>query len=257
MKRSNGNPWLLGALLVAVMIFGGIPTFANAAEYVNDFNSDIGAASLFGDAVLDNGSVRLTDSINSQTGSLIIDDLTPQYAISSFTATFDLLTGPGSDPPADGISFTVGRQPDFAVGEEGLWRLLTISFDTFDNGDPDHIGIDLRFHNNNLATSLTNPFTDGVFVPVTVEFRSDGTLDLTFDGNPIFTNVQTGYTPKIGDRFGFGGRTGASNEVQRIDNVGIMVIPLVNVVPALGRYGLAILALSILGIGFIGFRRLV
>ena len=52
-------------------------------------------------------------------------------------------------------------------------------------------------------------------------FDADGTLDLTFAGVPIFTNLPTGFAPAIGDRFGFGGRTGDSNEVNRIDNVRI------------------------------------
>ena len=90
---------------------------------------------------------------------------------------------------------------------------------------PDHIGIDVLLNGTVVASDGTNPFTNGVFVPVSVVFDSDGTLDLTFNAVPIFTNLPTGFTPAIFDRFGFGGRTGGSNEVNRIDNVSIFVVP--------------------------------
>jgi hypothetical protein len=194
-------------------------------DYVNDFSSSVGSASLFGAAVLDSGNVRLTDNINGQLGSLVIDDLVLGGAVASFTATFDLQTGPGSIPPADGISFNFGQLPNIAVGEEGTGDGLTISFDTFDNGLPDHIGIDVLLNGTVVASDGTNPFTNGVFVPVSVVFDADGTLDLTFDGAAIFTNLPTGFTPATGDRFGFGGRTGGSKEENRIDNVSIFVVP--------------------------------
>ena len=202
----------------------GCPTPA-VAKYVNDFSSSVGSASLFGDAVLDSGSVRLTDSINSQLGSLVIDEFVPGSTVASFTATFDFQTGPGSFPPADGISFNLGQLPNFAFGEEGTSGGLTISFDTFDNGFPDHIGIDVLVNGTVVASDGTNPFTNGVFVPVSVVFDADGTLDLTFDGAAIFIDLPTGITLATGDRFGFGGRTGGSNEVNRIDNVSIFVVP--------------------------------
>ena len=204
---------MVGLLLTMPLMAGE----ATIAEYVNDFSLSIGAASLFGDAALDDGSVRLTNSINGQIGSLVIDNLVPGGAVSSFRASFDLQTGPGSIPPADGISFNLGLLPDSAFGEEGIGQGLTISFDTFDNLGPDHIGIDVLVDGTVVAANATNPFTNGVFVPVSVVFDSDGTLDLTFDGNSIFTNLATGFTPGSCDRFGFGGRTGGSNEVNRID----------------------------------------
>ena len=90
------------------------------AEYVNDFGADVGPASLFGDAVLDSGSVRLTDSTRNQLGSLVINNLVPGGAVASFTATFDLQMGPGTVPPADGISFNLGSVSGVAFGEEGV-----------------------------------------------------------------------------------------------------------------------------------------
>ncbi len=89
---------IVAALLMIALLLT-MPLMANAdatAEYVNDFSSGIGAASLFGHAVLDSGSVRLTDSVNGQQGSLVIDELFPlAIGIGNFTASFDVQIGPG------------------------------------------------------------------------------------------------------------------------------------------------------------------
>ena len=123
---------------------------------------------------------------------------------------------PDNFPPnPDDILTTI-----FFIGEEAE-RGLTISFDTFDNLGSDAIAIDVHVNGALVGRNLTNPFTDGLFVPVSVGFDADGTLDLTFDGNPIFVDLPTGFTPLGFDRFGFGGRTGAGNEVNRVDNVSI------------------------------------
>ncbi len=90
----KGRVTKLSTLRGVLLTFSLLSFPAEPAQYVNNFSSDIGAASLFGDAVLDNGSVRLTDSINNQLGSLVIDDLTPGGAVPSFTASFDIQTGP-------------------------------------------------------------------------------------------------------------------------------------------------------------------
>jgi len=102
-------------------------------------------------------------------------------------------------------------------------RGLTISFDTFDNLGEDAIAIDVFVDGELVARNLTNPFTDGSLVPVSVNFDADGTLDLTFDGSPIFVDLPSGFEPQTSDRLGFGGRTGAGNQVNRIDNVSISV----------------------------------
>jgi hypothetical protein len=217
----ESDDWLDSVVPVILQSAGQPATVA----YSNDFRSNVGLSSLFGDAVLEGGSVRLTNNVDFQLGSLVIDDLVQGGAVASFAATFDLQTGPGTGVPADGISFNLGALPDAAFGEEGIFQGLTVSFDTTFNGPHDPIGIDVLVNGTVVARDATNPFTNGFFVPVTVVFNADGTLDLTFDGAAIFTNIPTGYVPAGGDRFGFGGRTGASNEVNRIDNVSIVAVP--------------------------------
>jgi len=117
-------------------------------------------------------------------------------------------------PNPDDILITV-----FSIDESRSG--LTITFDTFDDLGPDPIAIHVFVHGELVGRSFTNPFTDGRFVPVSVGFDADGTLDLTFDGSPIFGDLATGFTPESTNRFGFGGRTGGLNQVNRIDNVSI------------------------------------
>jgi hypothetical protein len=181
MKRFTGKYWLAGNICV-IFLMGSAASFADPITYYNDFESGLVGETLYGDAVLEGGSIRLTEAVNDQQGTLVIPDLAPHLLIASWTANFDLLAGPGSTTPADGISFTFGPQTDFSYGEEGMWRFLTVSFDTFDNGDPDHIGIDVKWHNQYLATSDVDPYTDGAWVPVSVTYDADGTLDVFFDG---------------------------------------------------------------------------
>ncbi|MCZ6852975.1 MAG: hypothetical protein O7G86_03550, partial [Gammaproteobacteria bacterium] len=111
----------------------------------------------------------------------------------------------------------------FLIADDKVVDRLTISFDTFDNLSSDAIAIEVFEGETLVARNLTNPFTDGSFVPVSVVFDADGTLDLTFDGNPIFVDLPTGFTPRSSNRFGFGGRTGDGFEVNRVDNVSISV----------------------------------
>jgi hypothetical protein len=256
MMRLRWVPRIASGFLVVALLSFSATTPAATFTYQNDFSSDAGAATLLGSAVVVNGSLRLTDALNSQQGVMAVDALAPQLMTASWTATFDLATGPGTSPPADGVSFTFGPQEGAFYGEEGMWRFLVVSFDTYDNGDPDHIGIDVKWHNQYLATSTVNPYTNGEFVPVRVRYDADGTLDVIFNGVPVFTDLPTGYNMKYGDSFGFGGRTGASNSVQRIDNVVLTVTPLVTPIPVFELYGLVALVLLILLVGFINRRRL-
>jgi len=60
------------------------------------------------------------------------------------------------------------------------------------------------------------------FVPVTVEVTPGGLLNLTYDGQVIFTNTPLpGYRALSDARFGFGARTGGQNQLQEVDDVNL------------------------------------
>ena len=212
-------------LLVAMLVLSVTGRAAQAGTYLNDFNTDAAGATLFGSATLDRGNVRLTDDVDSQRGSLIVDDLDPGTAILSFLARFDMATGPGTLTPADGLSFNFGQLPNTDFGEEAAFG-LNVSFDTYDNGGGEAPAIDVMVNGIGVpgGHSTVNPYTNGAFVPVSVSLDPDGTLDVTFNSTSIFSDLPTGFVPQAGDRFGFGGRTGGLNQENRIDNLSIVTV---------------------------------
>lgn len=126
------SPRILAAVAVLAIGAAGV---CHAGSYSNDFSTNQGAASLRRSAIVDSGSLRLTPNGVSQEGSLVIDDLDPGARVTSFDARFDLAIGPGSVPPADGVSFSFGAPPAATYGENGTGAGLAIVFDIYDNGE--------------------------------------------------------------------------------------------------------------------------
>jgi hypothetical protein len=179
-------------------------------------------------ADIDAGSLRLTQPFAELLNTAILPDLDPGEAVKSLSVEFLLSIAKGSTPlPADGVAMNFGPNSNSSIfGEEGPFKGLTISFDTFDNnfGVPPQEApqIDIRVGKTIIATSLTNPFTDGAFVAVSAFLAADGALDVMFNGTLIFDDVATGYVPAVGDRLAFGARTGGANEIARIDDLNVV-----------------------------------
>ena len=203
---------------------------AIAVSYTNDFTA-APRAFLIGSAVWDTGSLRLTDSVNDQEGSAVLDGLEVWPGQTGFSATFNLTTGPGSIPnPADGASFSVGSLPtNYSWGEDGPYpddspRNLTIVFDThgFNTGLETQRGIKIRVNNGLVLYSAVNPYSNGAARAVEITYTPTEGLTVKFNGTNVFANVALGgFALQPGDRFGFGGRTGGLNQVNRIDDVNI------------------------------------
>jgi len=214
----------LVAALAAAASVAFISKPALAGMYTNDFSTGVGAATLNGNAAYSatDGTVHLTEAVNGQAGTLILPDLDPGQAVKSFTADFDVATGPGTSPPADGISFNFGKQTSTSnYGEEGINPGIVFEMDTYNN-TAGEAGVDLIVNGAEIVHHPeVSAFTNGNFVHVHAALHADGTADFTFNGTSIASAVATGYTPAAGDLFGFGGRTGGLNEVNRIDNVSI------------------------------------
>lgn len=224
---------LFGAGLTAVSA-----PVALAGSFSADFNSGAtpaGAALFSGNpdgtagvietngGVGDSGCLKLTKAVNGVTGSMVIGDLDSGAAVKAFEATFMLRVGGGTSPPADGMSFCFANNlPDGTFGEGGAGSGLRVGLDIYDNPD-DAPALKIYWNGNRVATTgrlpLSSVTTGSAFAPVLIRINPTGTLDVTFGGNPVFTNLAIGYTPIAGGRFGLGGRTGGLNTNQFVDDL--------------------------------------
>jgi hypothetical protein len=131
--------------------------------------------------------------------------------------------------PADGLSFSFASDlpplPSYTVpGEEGAGSGLIVSFDTFPNGSTDAVAIDVFFNGvlkgRNLMQSSQGP-TGNSFFDVFINLKADGSLDLTYNAQSIFTALPTNYAPISGGRYAFGARTGGFTDNHWIDDLSI------------------------------------
>ena len=209
-----------------------------AGTFNNDFNSgQPPGTAVYGNTVVeatggvgDSGVLKLTKAINSQTAGFVIDDLDGGATVYGFEADFDILLGPGN-PPADGMSFCLGNLPDGTWGENGPGNGLAFIFQLYPYSD--------EVNNPNVSVSMnggkfiTRKYTvsgaNGIltypdYAHVHIRVNADGSFNMDFKGQTIFTNFFIpNYTPAAG-RFGFGGRTGGANANQWVDNLQITTL---------------------------------
>ena len=189
--------------------------------------------SVNGTAVLDNGSLRLTENYGSQTGSVIFEPIS-DFPIESCDVSFDFRIGPSGSIPADGISFALMDADLYdnteLFGEDGPGTgSLSISLDTFYNEfiEPGTKFVEILLDGTSIATAF--PAFD---ISTTQWHHADISLDdgnLTVSISPaggipetIFDAVPIpGFVPSA-SRFGFGARTGGFSSEHRIDNVSII-----------------------------------
>jgi hypothetical protein len=208
----------------------------SAGTLTNDFNSGVppgvalyGSATVLATGGVDGGCLQLTPAANSQFAGFIINDLEGGAMIGSFIATFQVSVGGGTAQPADGFSFNfAGDLPNGAITEEGAGTGLTTEFDTYPNGGPDNVGIDLKWGGAEFITTamdisqLTNY---PAYYPVSIELTTNGTMNVSYNGNAIYTEQAIPGFTNLAGRFGLGARTGGANEICRIDNLSITTGP--------------------------------
>ena len=185
---------------------------------MNNFNTGLGVAILRGSAIWTNGAVKLTDEVTGGAGAVVFDGIIASPTLNGFTARFNLARGPiSSGVPADGASFAVGDLGAGVWGETGpgTARNLAVGFDTYENGGNGSIGI-------HVAVDATNPYTNGVSVPVEISYDTATGVTVRFNGVTIFNNVATpGFAFPQNGRFGLGARTGGSTERAVVDDIEI------------------------------------
>ncbi|MDB6037156.1 MAG: Legume-like lectin family protein [Verrucomicrobiales bacterium] len=205
-------------------------------QFVANFDEALpdGALSV-GAAVVDTGSaggndtmvLHLTDDIGATGGGFIIQDFNNGTPVAAFTASFKLLIGLNAGTPADGLAFAFGSGlPDAVWGPGGPSTGLVLGFDTYDNGG-EAPSINL-FWKGELLRAKKLPIADVLtgdhFEDVFIRLQSDGTVDVVYKNNVIFSDVQLpGFAPVAGAKFGFGAATGGASEAHWIDDVKIAV----------------------------------
>jgi hypothetical protein len=218
---------------------------STAGTFNSDFNSGLPAGTaVYGNTVVeatggvgDSGVLKVTKAINSQQGSFVIEDFDAGATVYGFDVNFDVLLGPGN-PPADGMAFCFGTLPDSGWGENGPGgNCLAVSFQLYPFGGDDAFkpNINVSMNNNKFVThkyDLTG--TNGIltypdYAHVHIRLNANGSLDMDYKGQTIFTNVFVpGYAGAAG-RFGVGGRTGGANANQWVDNLQITSLLVPNV----------------------------
>ncbi len=203
------------------------------------FNFEDGAVpantAVYGNALVTAGAgaggstgLLLTDANNGETGSFVVNDLDNGAAVTGITVTYNLRVGGGSVPPADGNSFSFGNGlPDdvFGAPEEGAGTGLAVGFDIYDNAGGEAPAIDLSYNGVQIDT-VKLPIdvieTGDAFVPVVIQLKNDGTLDVVYNSEVIFHNRPIpGFASISGGRFGWAARTGGLNENQIVDDITI------------------------------------
>ena len=216
---------------------------ATPRGYVQDFDgypdgtTDLGDGSvIFGAAaeVVD-GRLQLTkDGQGLGFSSWTIPAI--QNSSQGFTVTFDMeiTDGPGSNDPADGLSFNYG---DFNLGEQGqaeegmenragVNNNLSFEIDTWQNGDAeqgvnlaeqiDGAKIDLEFTNGPIlqdGTSVSGPVTITYNPNTGASFKTEG-----LETNAEFEDVELTFVGEDSFNFGISARVGGANQDLFIDN---------------------------------------
>ncbi len=210
-----------------------------AGTFTNSFDAgQPPATAIYGDVFVDgtggpdnSGCLKMTTAPGlNQNAGFIMDDLDAGATIKSFTARFQLVLGGGSATPADGFSFNfAGDLPDGTMLEDGAGSGIRVEFDTYLNAAPDEIGIDVWWKGAIIATHpmvMTDLATWPSYAAVLIQLTTNGTLNVSYNGTNIYTNlVLSGFVPMQG-RFGFGSRTGGADENCWLDNLGITTSPL-------------------------------
>jgi hypothetical protein len=181
--------------------------------------------------VNNSGVLKLVLAENSLQGTFLIPAVLGGAELGGFTAAFDLRTGGGTAPPADGLSFNYAANlPSSVLGgaEEGAGTGLTIAFDIWDNGATENTpapSIDVKYKGN-LVSTTRMPWqemeTGDEFRTVLLRVTADGKLDLAYGDRVLAAGLQLpNYTPLANGRFGFYTRTGGANVNQWLDNIRI------------------------------------
>src|SRR4051794_1332993 len=219
------------------------PPVVSKPEVTSCYNFDTSSPlglQLFGSAAISGGYLHLTDA-SGGLGIVYVNDFNGGAKVNSFTATFKAsLFGStccdGGLHPADGFSFslvpaaTAPATPDLTQAiEEGLPQGLAVSVDTWDNGGGEAPAIDIKWLGQTIghapfqASQSPNGAATAAAASrdVVINLDDDGTVDVSYGGVAVLTNVQTPYNASVigAPKWVMGARTGLANDNHWIDDL--------------------------------------
>ena len=192
---------------------------------------------MVGSATLSGGTVQLTPAESSTAGNYFLNDLTPGYAVSAFSAQFGAIVNSGSSPTyADGYSFNfMGENPSSPAvtnqpAEYGLGNGLSVCFhlyntNSWNNGNLNDNYVTLNAQGVVLATNyfqfydLSGP--GGTTPLVQISMNANQQVTVIYNGTTLWNSFQVSLQPAAGWRFGWGGRCGGDHAAQTIQNPSI------------------------------------
>ena len=211
--------------------------YGQAVTFATDFQTGLptntagyGPAGTGTGAMVTNGSngyFQLTAGAGGQSGSLLISNLTPNRAVSAFTASFKVRISDTSAEPADGFSFNVANNlPDAASGsnlnEDGQGTGLSICYKAYRfQGVQYRSGLSIRYGGNLIVSNQVPTWNNTNFIPMQVSLTADGKVTVSVNSTNVFTSVPTPWVPVANGRFGFYARTGGAWESHAIDDLSI------------------------------------
>jgi hypothetical protein len=225
-------PTLL-VLGIAIMLLLAVTIPASAQppepEYIDDFSTDTGLWTYWGNAYRDVGSgyVVLTQNVNSQAGILWLND----EFTNPFSIRFRYRAGGGTG--ADGFAFMFYKTKDYTPGGGGSFAFAPnlgsasgygVEFDNYQNGlDPsaNHIALIKDNVENHLAYVNDSRTEDNQWHQVKVTVGSNY-VTVEVDGDHLITWV--GEIDRTFGGIGFCAATGGLNNWHIIDDVHISVV---------------------------------
>ena len=182
----------------------------------------------YGSAGVTGGEMVLTPASASQTGALVVPNLTGTQPVGSFDVTFDAFAGSGSVPPGEGYCFCWGNVPAAAFGEEGPagFSGLVVSFDYSISAGETQKEVTVKWGGVQAGAAVFDAGTNA-YAPVHIRLRPGGLLDVRHGTTQLFTGLAVpGLGSQTAPRWGFGAGTGGSFALQKLDNLRISPFPL-------------------------------
>ncbi len=231
---------------LAVLLLSGATTFAgsftsafsNPSQPGYTLNQVTDTSGNLYPVVTNSALLLLANEASLGPNSFVLNDLDNGAAIDSFAANFQLQIGPATSTPADGIAFVFGPDISSATtfGEEGPGMPsggVAVCFVTY-SGDGPGIGVNVRLFDTGTGVGGIVPggyvpmssatMVDSQTHPVSIAVQRNGTLNMVWNGQTIFTNLfLPGWTP-INGQFAIGGRNGGLSEQVLISNLDITTV---------------------------------